>query len=640
MNQTLVKMMNLPNEDPSVSAEEAAAAANVATIIKNEDSIHHQYGHQTYEQQQHAQVQAHQVQQQQQQQQQQLPHHPVHYQGLAQQHAQQLPHFAMHPNNAGANQHLSHSQSHTPQPYQQSTGIQLSHYNGQQLHQQQLHHQLLTPNPYQQHFQQQMHPQLHHEDHLNMHFNPMAYPQQQAQQQQQQLHAYAHQIPTPQGQQQQQQQQQQVHQQQQQQQAQQQQVGPNPIQPTLHQQMPHPLSHHQTPQPTPQPVQAQQQVQQSPQQRQPRQTKKQKQQQQQKQQQGQTQSPHLTQDQVDAHTQAQQHHMAMLARANQNDMLELSNRKVAPRSSDLFRVGPPFSITKQHQPVYCAGSDIPVTPLLHARIDRGFEMGETGSWIGYKRNYFTLVSSFTLQDFDFERFIGNKFYTYDKINNKVNGFPPHHPSHPQNQPQNHPNHPHHAQHAGECRVPISYFAIRLVAKCSDDDVAISLIQHTAKRDKGPQFPPPIYPAVPSELPDHETVKASCNKRNNSKIETMNKIFYFDRGNYYQEYNLDSMKDQSILKSYPSQSISRVARFERIQFTSSIRVKSTNATARYFTLHVELLGIIEDEDLQIQPILLSSVESPPLIVRGRSPSSYHKDRTSGYRSTNTPTPTPQ
>ena len=105
---------------------------------------------------------------------------------------------------------------------------------------------------------------------------------------------------------------------------------------------------------------------------------------------------------------------------------------------------------------------------------------------------------------------------------------PHHPSHPQNQPQNHPGHPHHNQHAGELRVPISYFAIRLVAKCSDEDVAISLIQHTAKRDKGPQFPPPIYPAVPSELPDHETVKVSCNKRNNNKIETMNKIFYFDR----------------------------------------------------------------------------------------------------------------
>lgn len=585
MNQTLVRMMNMPNEDPNVSSEEAAAA-NVATIhnIKNEDSMHHQFGHHQpsiYDQQQQQQQHHHQ-----------LPHHPIHYHGIAQQQQSQLPHFAMHPS-AGVNnnQHLNH------QPYQQ-----MSHYNAQQMHQQQLHHQLMTPNPYQQHFQQQMHPQLHHEDHLNMHFNPMSYPQQHQQQQQQQqhLHHFGHQIPAPPAQQ-----------------------GPTPQQPHLHQQIPHPLSHHQTPQPTPQPL-AQQQLPQPA--RQPRQTKKQKQQAQ-------------NQDQADAQSQAQQHHMAMMARANQNDMLESSTRKVAPRSSDLFRVGPPFSISKQHQPVYCVGTDMPVTPLLHARIDRGFEMGETGSWIGYKRNYFTLVASFTLQDFDFEKFIGNKFYTYDKVNNKVNGFPPHHPSHPQNQPQNHPGHPHHNQHAGELRVPISYFAIRLVAKCSDEDVAISLIQHTAKRDKGPQFPPPIYPAVPSELPDHETVKVSCNKRNNNKIETMNKIFYFDRGNYYQEYNLDSYKDQSILKSYPSQSISKVARFERIQFTSSIRVKSTNTTARYFTLHVELLGIIEDEDLQIQPILLSSIESPPLIVRGRSPSSYHKDRTSGYRATNTPTPTP-
>ena len=111
-----------------------------------------------------------------------------------------------------------------------------------------------------------------------------------------------------------------------------------------------------------------------------------------------------------------------------------------------------------------------------------------------------------------------------------------------------------------------------MAKCSDEDVAISLIQHTAKRDKGPQFPPPIYPAVPSELPDHETVKVSCNKRNNNKIETMNKIFTLI-GNYYQEYNLDSYKDQSILKSYPSQSISKVARFERINSPALLELKA-------------------------------------------------------------------
>ncbi|CAG84599.2 DEHA2A07282p [Debaryomyces hansenii CBS767] len=299
------------------------------------------------------------------------------------------------------------------------------------------------------------------------------------------------------------------------------------------------------------------------------------------------------------------HHLEMLAQANEEDFLDSTNRKVAPRSSDLFKVGPQFSETRHHQDIYCKRNDMDVNPILEARIDRGFEVGENGTWIGYKRNYFTLVASFSLENFNFDRFIQNKFYTYEK--SSKNG-----------------------ESVGENKVEISYFAIRLVAKCSDDDVAISLVQHTAKRDKGPQFPPPIYPAVPGDLPDHETVRASCNKRNGNKIENMNKVFYFDRAEYYHNTNLDTLKDDSVLKNYPSDSIARVARFERIQFTSSIRLKSTSVNSRYFTLHVELLGIIENEDCQIQPILLSSIETPPLIIRGRSPSNYHKDRTSGYR----------
>lgn len=301
------------------------------------------------------------------------------------------------------------------------------------------------------------------------------------------------------------------------------------------------------------------------------------------------------------------HHLEMLAQANEEELLDAGSRKVAPRSSDLFKIGPRFSDTRHHQDIYCKSTDLDVNPILDARIDRGFELGENGTWIGYKRNYFTLVAAFSLENFDYPRFIQNKFYTFEKShkNGGVDG-------------------------VGENKVEISYFAIRLVAKCSDEDVSISLIQHTAKRDKGPQFPPPIYPAVPGDIPDHETVKASCNKRNDNKIENMNKVFYFDRAEYYHNTNLDTLKDELILKNYPSDSIARVARFERIQFTSSIRIKSTSVNSRYFTLHVELLGIVEDEDSQIQPILLSSIETPPLIIRGRSPSNYHKDRTSGYR----------
>ncbi|CAN3375713.1 hypothetical protein DIURU_001271 [Diutina rugosa] len=276
---------------------------------------------------------------------------------------------------------------------------------------------------------------------------------------------------------------------------------------------------------------------------------------------------------------------------------QVPQRKVAPRSSDLFRVGPPFSHLRHHHQVFSHDSATPVTPRLSARIDRGFELDDQGTWIGYKRNYFTLVAAFQFDGFDFDRFIANEYFVSASD-----------------------------RHGREVKRPVRYFAIRLVAKCSDDEVQISLIQHTAKRDKGPQFPPPMYPAVPGNLPDHETVKASCNKRNGSKIENMNRIFYYQRQRDLAHVGAGGA---SVLASYPSDSIARVARFERIQFTSSIRIKSSSINTRYFTLHVELLAVVDDDELSAQPVVVSSVESPPLIIRGRSPSNYHKERPQGF-----------
>ncbi|KAG7663399.1 NDT80 [[Candida] subhashii] len=584
-------------DDAAAAAAVVAANSGVANIshIKDDDtnSLHQSFVHQGFDHhlshpQPHLMHQHHLSQQQQQ------------AQHLQQQHQQ---------NHIHQMSHTPVSQSHTPQPQQQHPSLsqqqqaqqqqqQYLQHTGQQVP---LHHQILShpqATLYQQYQQQQQQQQQQHqqqqqqfhqltqhqqEDALSAQLGQqLAYQQQQQQQLPQHL---THQIHTPQ-----------------------------PQQPQMHHHL-HASMAQQTQQLH---LQHQQQRQHTPVHlsRQPT-----------PQQQAMVQHHQpISQQHSNRHTptpQSQQQHLEMLATASESDhLIDTPLKKVAPRSSDLFRVGPRFSPTRQHQEVYCKANDMPVIPRLDARIDRGFEIGENGTWIGYKRNYFTLVSSFSFENFDFSRFIQNKFYTYEKGLNLKNGggFQPH----------NHPHHPHHQQHAGENRVEISYFAIRLVAKCSDDDVSISLIQHTSKRDKGPQFPPPIYPAVPGDLPDHDTVKASCNKRNGAKLETMNKIFFFDRADYYNEYNLDTLKDESSLKNYPSDSIARIARFERIQFTSSIRVKSSSTNSRYFTLNVELLGIIEDEDLQIQPILLSSIETPPLIIRGRSPSSYHKDRTSGYR----------
>lgn len=281
------------------------------------------------------------------------------------------------------------------------------------------------------------------------------------------------------------------------------------------------------------------------------------------------------------------------------ELVDDKSRKVAPRSKDLFRVGPPFGITNIHRPLFCASTKEQIFPELESRIDRGFELGEAGNWIGYKRNYFTMVLTFNFRGWNLDRFTENQYEVLDK-----------------NDPSR--------------RLPVRYFALSVLAKCSDPEVSIGLVQHTPKRDKGPQYSPPVYPAVPGNLPDHQTVKASCNKRNQKKIQTLGRIFSFDRTDYYDKNAMDPAKDRSVLSGYPSDEITRVARFERIQFTASIRVKQANHNIhKYFTLNVELLAIVEDADRTLQ-IPVASCGSAPLLIRGRSPSNYPREKTSGYR----------
>lgn len=254
-------------------------------------------------------------------------------------------------------------------------------------------------------------------------------------------------------------------------------------------------------------------------------------------------------------------------------------KKLAPRSSLQFKVGPGFSPTITELPIYDNEGEL-VSPVLCPRIDRGFDRIDN-EWIGYKRNYFTLVSTFYLKDTSFQKFASNKYYTLNSKGTKLN---------------------------------IKYFGIRLVARCAEDKSSVSLVQHTAKRDRGPQISPPIHPTVPSELPDHYIIKQAANVRNTSKIARFNSVFYFDKNNHdSNHFNIDG------LVNYPSNKILKVARYERIQFASSITQKKYHLNYRHFKLYVELVGFIGDDD---EPITLAYTETPPLIIRGRSPSNYH------------------
>lgn len=260
-----------------------------------------------------------------------------------------------------------------------------------------------------------------------------------------------------------------------------------------------------------------------------------------------------------------------------------ANKRLAPRSSNQFRIGPPFCATINKIPIYNSKNAV-VTPKICARLDRGFNLIE-GEWIGYKRNYFTLVASFFFVDCPLNIAATDNFFYYDSQN---------------------------------CKHHLTAFKIMLTSICPEDNAsAVTLVQHTAKRDRGPQNAPPVYYAVPGQLPPHLTMKLVANIRNGEKIDRCNRLFYL-----LQEEVLHIVlaHPTAILAKYPrDRSISLVSRYERIQFSSAGcgNRKSASTNNKHYILVIQLLG----EDTTGHDVVLAYSESPPLVVRGRSPSNY-------------------
>lgn len=257
-----------------------------------------------------------------------------------------------------------------------------------------------------------------------------------------------------------------------------------------------------------------------------------------------------------------------------------SKSKAAPRSSSQFKVGPSFQNLELENKIYTS-SGKQISPVVCARIDRGFEV-IGNEWVGYKRNYFTLVASFNLQDHSFEKFLKDSYTVTSK------------------------------SEAG--KQPVKYFTLKVVSRCLEDNLPIALVQHTAKRESGPQGPPPVYPAIPGAIPSHDTIRSASNIRNKEKIASLNNMLF---------YTLANHKDSNsrALSSYPPLAqIARVARYERLQFSSSINFRKPLLTTKHFVLTVQLHAVTDDN----REIIVGSCETVPLVIRGRSPATYKCD----------------
>ena len=122
--------------------------------------------------------------------------------------------------------------------------------------------------------------------------------------------------------------------------------------------------------------------------------------------------------------------------------------------------------------------------------------------------------------------------------------------------------------SGEKEYQVKQFAIRLVSKSVQDNTEISLIQHTAKRDRGPISEPPIVPVITGSIPSHIVVKEGSNIRKISKIRQFDSLFF-------QDYKtLPILQSGSILNNYDkNKDYVKVVKYERIQFSSAINCKS-------------------------------------------------------------------
>lgn len=197
-----------------------------------------------------------------------------------------------------------------------------------------------------------------------------------------------------------------------------------------------------------------------------------------------------------------------------------------PADQEWASPGPQFSQTRQIHSLMLG--DHPVHAQIRARMDRGFFLAGA-DWTCYRRNYFQLSCGFSAGDAESV-----------VVDGMVHG--------------------------------IVGFQLGISARIARSDKQVDLVQHTPKRDKGPQVQPQPRPVAPNGNPH----------------------------------------------SYTGMHAANIAIFERVQFKSATANNGKRRAAQqYYSIHVDLFAVTELGAV----FKVASCESAPLVVRGRSPGHY-------------------
>ncbi|ORY91355.1 hypothetical protein BCR43DRAFT_105367 [Syncephalastrum racemosum] len=210
-------------------------------------------------------------------------------------------------------------------------------------------------------------------------------------------------------------------------------------------------------------------------------------------------------------------------------------------SASLFQVeaGPVFSSTKSCDNLYGLDRTTLLAVRIQSKFDRGFFLADN-DWTCYRRNYFQISSAFIIP--------GMSPYCVE------------------------PDWPCLVQQEDGNLYPVQRFLLGISARVSNSDKKIDLVQHTPKRDKGPQMTPVPRSITPGGNLSMSTVGTNQN----------------------------------------------IVTFERIQFkTATANNGKRRAAQQYYVCLVDLYAETDTG----ATVRIASCQSAPLVVRGRSPGHY-------------------
>ncbi|ORY10351.1 hypothetical protein BCR34DRAFT_588689 [Clohesyomyces aquaticus] len=240
---------------------------------------------------------------------------------------------------------------------------------------------------------------------------------------------------------------------------------------------------------------------------------------------------------------------------------------------------PPFNAQETYVDITCEGTA--VVPSIDAKIEKGFFWSNDRVWTCYRRNYFAVNVSFSLSPW-----IANGRLYLNRNSNKG--------------PEQ-----------------IQAMAVSLSAAVDGaTGKQIELIQHTPKRDKGPQLPMKkehLQPTPPGKSHNDHTYGLNT--------------FHSTTQIAAPQLPLQNEGDQSNQYSPTTHSSSTYQHaFERIQFKSATANNGKRrAQQQYYHLIVELWANVQNpRDSEPTWVKIATRSSHHVVVRGRSPSHYSNE----------------